>query len=89
MNDIITKRPENMDFRKYQELRREQKLRERRNRYGILVYVASVIYEDETTKKTMHRKFPPAVKSYDRNGNVRYVPTKTKTMNIKHHEKSI
>ena len=80
MNDIITKRPENMSFEKYQELRKEQKRRERKNRYGILVYLASVIYKDEMTNKAMRRTFPPAVKSYDMYGNVKYVAMKTKQL---------
>ena len=80
MNDIITKRPENMSFEEYKELRKEQKFKERKNRTGALVYRASVIYKDEMTNKAMRRTFPPAVKSYDMYGNVKYVAMKKKAI---------
>lgn len=77
MNQIITERPETMSFSKYKKLRREQTKRERsRKKHGVLVYVASRIYEDPLTGLPMKRTFPPAIKTYDKYGNVKYVPMK-------------
>lgn len=73
MDQIITARPEAMSFGKYKELRRKQMLRERRRRKsGILVYVASQIVEGS------RQTFMPAVKTFDKYGNVKYVPMKKK-----------
>ena len=73
MNAIITERPENM------RLRREQTLRERRRKkLGDLVYLASQIVEDPVTKTMSRRTYMPAVKTFDRHGNVRYVAMERK-----------
>lgn len=68
MNTIITERPENMSFSEYRRLRREQTLRERRRKkLGDLV-----------TKTMSRRTYMPAVKTFDRHGNVRYVAMERK-----------
>jgi len=79
MNAIITERPENMSFSEYRRLRREQMLRERRRKkLGDLVYLASQIVEDPVTKTLSKRTYMPAVKTFDRHGNVRYVAMERK-----------
>jgi len=79
MNTIITERPENMSFSEYRRLRREQTLRERRRKKrGDLVYLASQIVEDPVTKTLSKRTYMPAVKAFDRHGNVRYVAMERK-----------
>lgn len=79
MEQIITARPEAMSFGKYKKLRREQMLRERRgSKRGDLVYIASQIIEDSITKTKYKRTYMPAVKTFDKYGNVKYVPMKKK-----------
>lgn len=79
MNKIITARPETMSFDKYKELRRKQTIRERRRRNrGDLVYIASQIIEDPITKTKDKRTYMPAVKTFDKYGNVEYVQMKKK-----------
>lgn len=64
-----------MSFSKYKKLRREQTLRERRRKkHGVLVYVSTQFYTDEVTGLEMKRTFPPAVRTEDKYGNVKYVP---------------
>lgn len=76
---MITERPENMSFSEYRRLRREQTLRERRRKKrGDLVYLASQIVEDPVTKTLSKRTYMPAVKTFDRHGNVRYVAMERK-----------
>lgn len=77
MDTIITKRPEGMSFTAYVKARSEQTKRERRRKkHGVLVYVASQMYEEPLTGLPMKRTFMPAVKTYDKHGNVKYVPMK-------------
>lgn len=79
MNTIITERPENMSFSEYRRLRREQTLRERRRKKrGDLVYLASQIITDPLTGIKRKQTYPPAVKAFDRHGNVRYVAMERK-----------
>ena len=79
MDQIITARPETMSFDEYKELRREQTLRERRgSKRGNLVYIASQIIEDPITMTKYKRTYMPAVKTFDKYGNVKYVPMKKK-----------
>lgn len=79
MEQIITARPETMSFDKYKTLRRKQTLRERRRRKrGDLVYIASQIIEDPITKTKHKRTYMPAIKTFDKYGNVKYVPMKKK-----------
>lgn len=77
MDTIITKRPEGMSFTAYVNVRSEQTKRERsRKKHGVLVYVASQLYKEPFTGVQMKRTFMPAIKTYDRHGNVKYVPMK-------------
>lgn len=75
MKNIITKRPENMSYEKYREVRKQQTNQLRaRLKHGILVYLSSQIITEETPLGKVKRKvtYQPAIKHFDRNGKVIY-----------------
>jgi len=84
MKRIITKRPENMSYEKYREVRKQQTNQLRaRLKHGILVYLSSQIITEETPLGKVQRKvaYQPAIKHFDRNGKVIYKPMPKKINN--------
>ena len=75
MIEIITARPQNMDYETYKVKRREsQRNIKGRLKRGALAYLSSQIIT--VNGISYKRTYPPAIKHYDRNGNVIYKPMK-------------
>ena len=79
--NIITARPVGMHYDTYRRERKaNQKQIKRRLKHGTLAYLAVQIIADPITKIERVRTYPPAIKHFDRNGNVIYKPMKKKSI---------
>lgn len=76
---LIIQRPAGMGYDEYRRVRKDQTdwLR-RRKKSGDLVYRSSELYTEETPKGKVQyiRKWPPAIRCTDKNGEVFYKPMK-------------
>ena len=81
MIEIITARPVGMDYETYR-IKRKNSQRQIKSRikHGELVYISSQIIVDPITKTKIIETYPPAIKHFDRNGNVIYKPMEKKVL---------
>lgn len=81
MTEILTARPVGMDYATYRtERKNQQRQIKRRLKHGVLAYLAVQVITDPITKIRSVRTYPPAIKHFDRNGNVIYKPMEKKVL---------